>query len=401
VDALVLRDRDADSNGSLEERLWVQQDANYNVTALVNGSGSVVERYAYDPYGQVTVYEPDYSAVRSGSSYAWVYLHQGGRFEVVSGLYHFRRRDYSPTLGRWLEVDPIGLRGGDGNLYRYLSNTPTGLVDPSGLLGWDPRDVYHDEFTAEDRMRWLKLTGMGYQIVIDDSGNARGDFETTDNIDVEVTDELIQKVGGNGIDNHWAVDRDNKTIWIDAVKDRNAASSLRDAMDRIEELEGLSSPIETRRPDGSAPIIEQWGQVDPALGRHWKEGCRDSAALAQVAAEWNATVLGGGFLKPGAWNITPELEQQLADLAARNLARRWTLGSNHTAAQWANRMARGGWTPQQIAEAIANGQRIPAPNKVNPGNIATRYVHPTTGLSVIVDNVTGEVIHVGAQGFKY
>jgi YD repeat-containing protein len=41
IDAMVLRDRDADENSGngLEERLWVQQDANWNVTALLDGSG--------------------------------------------------------------------------------------------------------------------------------------------------------------------------------------------------------------------------------------------------------------------------------------------------------------------------------------------------------------------------
>jgi len=31
---------------------------------------------------------------------------------------------------------------------------------------------------------------------------------------------------------------------------------------------------------------------------------------------------------------------------------------------------------------------------------ATRFVNPTTGRSVVVDNVTSEVIHVGADGFS-
>jgi YD repeat-containing protein len=34
VDALIARDRDTDSNGSLEERLYAQHDANFNVTAF-------------------------------------------------------------------------------------------------------------------------------------------------------------------------------------------------------------------------------------------------------------------------------------------------------------------------------------------------------------------------------
>jgi hypothetical protein len=60
-----------------------------------------------------------------------------------------------------------------------------------------------------------------------------------------------------------------------------------------------------------------------------------------------------------------------------------------------------GWTTDQITEAIRHGQKFPAVNNVHPGNAATRHVHPTTGRSVVVDDVTGEVIHVGGDGFVY
>ena len=53
-----------------------------------------------------------------------------------------------------------------------------------------------------------------------------------------------------------------------------------------------------------------------------------------------------------------------------------------------------------ITEAIQAGLPFPAPNHVNPGHSATRSVHPTTGRSV-VDDVSGEVIHVGGDGFLY
>ncbi len=64
-------------------------------------------------------------------------------------------------------------------------------------------------------------------------------------------------------------------------------------------------------------------------------------------------------------------------------------------------MQKRGWTPAQITEAIRAGQLFPAPNLVNPGHAATRYVHPTTGRSVVVDDVSSEVIHVGGDGFLY
>ena len=135
VDAIILRDRDTDANGSLDERLWAQQDANWNVTAILNNSGAVVERYVYDAFGKVTVYDASYSVRSGGSSYGWVYLHQGGRLDSVSGLYHFRMRDFSPTLGRWVSVDPIGFGGGVVNLYGYVGNGPGNGLDPSGLAG--------------------------------------------------------------------------------------------------------------------------------------------------------------------------------------------------------------------------------------------------------------------------
>ncbi|GIW83750.1 MAG: hypothetical protein KatS3mg106_263 [Gemmataceae bacterium] len=132
VDALILRDRDTNGDGTLDERLWVVQDANYNVTALFDNAGNVVERYIYDPFGQVTVLTASW-AVRSASAYAWVHLHQGGRFDATSGLYHFRNRDYSPTLGRWTSLDPLSYAAGDVNLYRSHGNDPINSLDPSGL----------------------------------------------------------------------------------------------------------------------------------------------------------------------------------------------------------------------------------------------------------------------------
>lgn len=40
---------------------------------------------------------------------------------------------YDPSVGRWLEEDPIGFDAGDMDLYRYVGNDPTNATDPSGL----------------------------------------------------------------------------------------------------------------------------------------------------------------------------------------------------------------------------------------------------------------------------
>jgi RHS repeat-associated protein len=46
---------------------------------------------------------------------------------------YYRARYYHPGLQRFISEDPIGLAGGDTNLYAYVLNNPTTLVDPSGL----------------------------------------------------------------------------------------------------------------------------------------------------------------------------------------------------------------------------------------------------------------------------
>src|SRR5262249_16356378 len=110
VDALIARDRDADGNpaNGLEERLYAGQDANFNNTALIDISGNVVERYAYDPFGTFAVLDGSWGARPGGSLYAWKYQFQGQPWDADTGTYHMRKRDYSPSLGRWLQNDPIG-----------------------------------------------------------------------------------------------------------------------------------------------------------------------------------------------------------------------------------------------------------------------------------------------------
>lgn len=56
-------------------------------------------------------------------------------------------------------------------------------------------------------------------------------------------------------------------------------------------------------------------------------------------------------------------------------------------AKIARQMETRGWTEGSIQEAINSGEQIRAINKAT-GNPATRYINPTTGKSVVVDDVT-------------
>ena len=111
IDGLILRDSSV--TGTLNERFYACQDANWNVTTLVDTTGAVQERYEYDPYGNVTfLFRRDRSTVRTASAYACETLYAGYRYYSGTGLYLSRNRFYLPQFGIWLSRDPIGYLGG-------------------------------------------------------------------------------------------------------------------------------------------------------------------------------------------------------------------------------------------------------------------------------------------------
>ena len=183
IDDLALRDRDTDSDGSLDERLYVLQDANWNMTALADTSGSIQERYVYSAYGTPRVVTSTFTT-RSSSSYDMEGLYAGYRYDPESQLSHVRGRILHPELGSWLQRDPVEY--GDGaNLYEYVIASPLLLTDPmgesvgvGGMIGWIGADVMTPEPSDAFWPKWVIYTIVGSAIVlislVGGSGNGGG-----------------------------------------------------------------------------------------------------------------------------------------------------------------------------------------------------------------------------------
>ncbi len=147
VNDLVLRDRDTDTNGTLDERIYALQDPNWNVVAIANTSGAIQERYCYDAYGKPSFLTSAF-VVRNPnvSSYDWETLYCGYRYDYHTDSdvkWHIAgHRILLSHLGRWNRRDPIE---SDVNLYRYVGNNPVSLTDPVGLRKTDPVGLCKDD----------------------------------------------------------------------------------------------------------------------------------------------------------------------------------------------------------------------------------------------------------------
>jgi RHS repeat-associated protein len=119
-------------------------DGSGNVTALVNRKpgdstdGKIVASYEYGPFGEKvrTWIDPTLPTADKDILAARAFRFSTKFTDVESGLVYYGLRYYDPSLGRFINRDPIGEAGG-ANLYGFVGNSPVNAVDVLGMWRWE------------------------------------------------------------------------------------------------------------------------------------------------------------------------------------------------------------------------------------------------------------------------
>jgi RHS repeat-associated protein len=105
--------------------VWALSDNQGTVRDVVDGNGTILNHVVYDSFGKVVS--------QSNASVEFRYGYTGRDRDTETGLDYYRARYYDSANGRFISEDPIGFAAGDANLTRYVGNSPTNWIDPSGL----------------------------------------------------------------------------------------------------------------------------------------------------------------------------------------------------------------------------------------------------------------------------
>ncbi|KAL4240890.1 hypothetical protein ACF0H5_001672 [Mactra antiquata] len=103
-----------------------------SVVSILDGNGDLLSKFERNPFGE------QYSINNAAQSSLFSFVGQWGVLDMqeMPGTYLMRARLYDSYTGRFMNIDPLGVKAHSKNFYSYCSNDPVHFNDPAGECPW-------------------------------------------------------------------------------------------------------------------------------------------------------------------------------------------------------------------------------------------------------------------------
>lgn len=120
-----------------------RRDAQGNIIAILDMTGSVVVKYKYNAWGEHKILDASGEEITDPNHIGHLNPHRyrGYYYSTELGLYYLKSRFYDAEIGRFICADSLDYLDphtvGGLNLYAYCNNNPVMNVDPTGHAWWE------------------------------------------------------------------------------------------------------------------------------------------------------------------------------------------------------------------------------------------------------------------------
>ena len=121
-------------HGSEAELYYYLVNAQGDVAAILDSSGTMVASYNYNAWGSCTVYNSSDAAIGDLNPLRY----RGYYYDAETGFYYLQSRYYDPAICRFINADTFATTDANGflsaNMFAYCENNPIMRVDADGEI---------------------------------------------------------------------------------------------------------------------------------------------------------------------------------------------------------------------------------------------------------------------------